>query len=188
MVAASIMILKLMGQGWMTVFRMLKSDAGMLNPEDLLPGPANRNPRPEQLLANDYVERSRRMQRNDLENIPAFLAAGLIFVAAQPSLCAGQQPDDCLRGRQTVPRCGLRDRAASRSARHLLLDRVDCRDRHGALRACGRAGLKRGHGADGRRRAAQRCRSQPTKARSTTKLAGLAVGAFLEAEASRPVP
>ena len=86
MVAASIMILKLMGQGWMTVFRMLKSDAGMLNPEDLLPGPANRNPRPEQLLANDYVERSRRMQRNDLENIPAFLAAGLIFVAAQPSL------------------------------------------------------------------------------------------------------
>ena len=86
MVAASIMILKLMGQGWMTVFRMLKSDAGMLNPEDLLPGPANRNPRPEQLLANGYVERSRRMQRNDLENIPAFLAAGLIFVAAQPSL------------------------------------------------------------------------------------------------------
>ncbi|WP_457940688.1 MAPEG family protein [Mesorhizobium sp. 10J20-29] len=86
MIAASIMILKLMGQGWMTVFRMLKSDAGMLNPEDLLPGPANRNPRPEQLLANDYVERSRRMQRNDLENIPAFLAAGLIFVAAQPSL------------------------------------------------------------------------------------------------------
>ena len=86
MVAASIMILKLMGQGWMTVFRMLRSDAGLLNPEDLLPGPANRNPRPEQLLANDYVERSRRMQRNDLENIPAFLAAGLIFVAAQPSL------------------------------------------------------------------------------------------------------
>lgn len=85
MVAASIMILKLMGQGWMTVFRMLRSDAGLLNPEDLLPGPANRNPRPEQLLANDYVERSRRMQRNDLENIPAFLAAGLIFVAAQPS-------------------------------------------------------------------------------------------------------
>jgi glutathione S-transferase len=86
MIAASIMILKLMGQGWMTVFRMLKSDAGMLNPEDLLPGPTNRNPRPEQLLANDYVERSRRMQRNDLENIPAFLGAGLIFVAAQPSL------------------------------------------------------------------------------------------------------
>ena len=85
-IAASIMILKLMGQGWMTVFRMLKSDAGLLNPEDLLAGPANRNPRPEQLQANDYVERSRRMHRNDLESIPAFLAAGLIFVAAGPSL------------------------------------------------------------------------------------------------------
>lgn len=85
-VAAAIMILKLMGQGWMTVFRMVRSDAGLLNPEDLLPGPANRNPRPEQLQPNDYVERSRRMHRNDIENIPAFLAAGLIFVAAGPSL------------------------------------------------------------------------------------------------------
>jgi glutathione S-transferase len=85
-IAAAIMILKLMGQGWVTVFRMIKADAGLLNPEDLLPGPANRNPRPEQLEPNDYVERSRRMQRNDLENIPGFLAAGLIFVAAGPSL------------------------------------------------------------------------------------------------------
>jgi glutathione S-transferase len=84
-IAAAIMILKLMGQGWMTVFRMVKSDGGLLNSEDLLPGPANRNPRPEQLLADEYVERSRRMHRNDLENIPAFLAAGLIFVAAGPS-------------------------------------------------------------------------------------------------------
>ena len=85
-VAAAIMILKLMGQGWMTVFRMTRADAGLLNPEDLLAGPANRNPRPEQLELNDYVERSRRMHRNDIENIPAFLAAGLIFVAAGPSL------------------------------------------------------------------------------------------------------
>lgn len=85
-VAAAIMILKLMGQGWMTVFRMVRADAGLLNPEDLLAGPANRNPRPDQLELNDYVERSRRMHRNDLESIPAFLAAGLIFVAAGPSL------------------------------------------------------------------------------------------------------
>jgi glutathione S-transferase len=85
-IAAAIMILKLMGQGWMTVFRMTRADAGLLNPEDLLPGPANRAPRPEQLQPNDYVERSRRMHRNDLESIPAFLAAGLIFVAAGPSL------------------------------------------------------------------------------------------------------
>jgi len=85
-IAAAIMILKLMVQGWVTVLRMIGSDAGLLNPEDLQPGPANRNPRAEQLEPNEYVERSRRMQRNDLENIPAFLAAGLIFVAAGPSL------------------------------------------------------------------------------------------------------
>ncbi|NQU70408.1 MAG: hypothetical protein HQ514_07655 [Rhodospirillales bacterium] len=35
MIAAAIMILKIMGQGWMTVFRMLKSEAGLLNPEDI---------------------------------------------------------------------------------------------------------------------------------------------------------
>lgn len=83
-IAAAIMILKLLGQGWMTVFRMIRADAGLLNPEDLTAGPANRNPRPEQLELNDYVERSRRMQRNDLESIPAFLACGLIFVAVGP--------------------------------------------------------------------------------------------------------
>jgi glutathione S-transferase len=77
LIAASIMILKLMGQGWITVFRMIRSDAGLLNPEDLLPGPANPNPRPEQLASNDYVERSRRIHRNDLENIPTFLACTL---------------------------------------------------------------------------------------------------------------
>jgi glutathione S-transferase len=85
MIAAAIMILKLMGQGWMTVYRMMTIEAGFLNPEDLLAGPVNRNPHPEQLEPNDYVERSRRMNLNDLENIPAFLAAGLLFVAVAPS-------------------------------------------------------------------------------------------------------
>jgi len=85
MIAAAIMILKLMGQGWMTVYRMLKIGGGWATPEDLKPGLINRNPRPEQLELNDYVDRSRRMQRNDLENIPAFLACGLLFVAAGPS-------------------------------------------------------------------------------------------------------
>jgi uncharacterized MAPEG superfamily protein len=84
MIAAAIMILKLMGQGWMTVYRMGKSEMGLLNPEDLLPGPFNRSPDPRQLELNDYVDRSRRMQRNDLENIPAFLVAGLLFVAVEP--------------------------------------------------------------------------------------------------------
>lgn len=86
MIAAALMILKIMGQGWMTVYRMLKSDSGLASPEDVQTGLINKNPRPEQLERNDYVDRSRRMHRNDLENIPAFLAAGLIFVAAGPSL------------------------------------------------------------------------------------------------------
>jgi glutathione S-transferase len=85
MIAAAIMVLKIMGQGWMTVFRMLKSDSGFASPEDLQVGLINRNPRPDQIEPNDYVDRSRRMHRNDLENIPAFLACGLIFVAAGPS-------------------------------------------------------------------------------------------------------
>jgi glutathione S-transferase len=84
-IAAAIMVLKLMGQGWMTVFRMLRSDAGLTSPEDLQVGLINRNPHPRQLELNDYVDRSRRMHRNDLENIPAFLACGLLFVVAAPS-------------------------------------------------------------------------------------------------------
>lgn len=85
MIAATLMILKIMGQGWMTVYRMLASDSGLASPEDLQTGLINKNPRPEQLELNDYVDRSRRMHRNDLENIPAFLVCGLLFVIAAPS-------------------------------------------------------------------------------------------------------
>jgi uncharacterized MAPEG superfamily protein len=85
MIAGAIMVLKIMGQGWMTVYRMLKSNSGLASPEDLQVGLINRNPHPEQLDMNDYVDRSRRMHRNDLENIPAFLACGILFVAADPS-------------------------------------------------------------------------------------------------------
>ena len=86
MITTAIMVLKIMGQGWMTVYRMLKSNSGLASPEDLQVGLINRAPSPEQLEINDYVDRSRRMHRNDLENIPAFLACGLIFVAAGPPL------------------------------------------------------------------------------------------------------
>jgi len=85
-IAASLMILKIMGQGWMTVYRMLHVKAGWASPEDLRPGLINAAPHLDQLEVNDYVDRSRRMHRNDLENIPAFLAAGILFVAAGPSL------------------------------------------------------------------------------------------------------
>jgi len=90
MIAAALMILKVMGQGWMTVYRMLKVGSGWASREDLRPGLINRAPEPAQLELNDYVDRSRRMHRNDLENIPAFLACGLLFVVAGPSpLLAG---------------------------------------------------------------------------------------------------
>jgi glutathione S-transferase len=89
-VAASLMIFKVMGQGWITVYRMMKVGGGFLNPEDGAAGWTNPKPRPGQLDADDYVERSRRMHRNDLENIPAFLVAGLLFVLTQPPLWVAQ--------------------------------------------------------------------------------------------------
>lgn len=84
LIAAALMVLKVMGQGWMTVARMMKANAGYVSPEDLRPGSINKAPDPSQLQPDDYVERSRRMHRNDLENIPAFWIAGLLFVAVQP--------------------------------------------------------------------------------------------------------
>lgn len=89
-IAASLMVLKVMGQGWMTVYRMLKVNGGWASPEDLRPGMINKDPNASQLDANDYVERSRRMHRNDLENIPAFWISGLLFVFAEPSLILAQ--------------------------------------------------------------------------------------------------
>lgn len=89
-VTSALMVLKIMGQGWMTVYRMLKSDSGLVNPEDIQLGPINKNPNPKQLEVNDYVDRSRRMQRNDLENIPAFWVAGLLFVTTNPALWLAQ--------------------------------------------------------------------------------------------------
>jgi glutathione S-transferase len=88
--ASALMVLKVMGQGWMTVYRMMRAKAGLASPEDLRPGPINRQPDPSQLEVNDYVDRSRRMHRNDLENIPAFWAAGLLFVAVGPPLWLAQ--------------------------------------------------------------------------------------------------
>ncbi|MEQ8589649.1 MAG: MAPEG family protein [Roseitalea porphyridii] len=89
-VAAALAVLKLMLQGWMTVYRMLASNSGLVSPEDLRKGLINKNPHPDQLEPSDYVERSRRMHRNDLENIPAFLAAGLLFTAVNPPLLVAQ--------------------------------------------------------------------------------------------------
>jgi len=88
--AAALAVLKLMLQGWMTVYRMLKANSGWASPEDLRPGLINRAPDESQLEVNDYVDRSRRMHRNDLENIPGFLIAGLLFVVVNPNLLLAQ--------------------------------------------------------------------------------------------------
>lgn len=90
LVASAIMVLKIMGQGWMTVHRMLKVSAGYASPEDLQQGIINKDPDPSQLEVNEYVDRSRRMHRNDLENIPAFWVAGLLFVAINPAIWLAQ--------------------------------------------------------------------------------------------------
>ena len=89
-VCAAIAILKIMAQGWVTVYRLMKVGGGYASPEDARPGLLNRKPRPGQLDIDDYVERSRRMHRNDLENIPGFLAAGLLFVLVSPPLLLAQ--------------------------------------------------------------------------------------------------
>jgi glutathione S-transferase len=50
----------------------------------------NPNPDPGQLAPNDRVERIRRIQLNDLENIPFFLVAGLLWLTTSPSLLEAQ--------------------------------------------------------------------------------------------------
>ncbi|MDX1404084.1 MAG: MAPEG family protein [Woeseiaceae bacterium] len=90
LIAACVMILKLMLQPWMTVYRMVKVGGGYRAPEDLKKTPLNPNPDPSQLEVNEYVDRSRRLNLNDLESIPAFLAAGLLFVLVDPPLLLAQ--------------------------------------------------------------------------------------------------
>ncbi len=88
--AASLMLLKLLLQPWMTVARMMKVGGGFRNPEDAKASPINPTPSLGQLDPNEYVERSRRLNLNDLESIPAFLVAGFLFVLAAPPLVLAQ--------------------------------------------------------------------------------------------------
>ncbi|QQS11544.1 MAG: MAPEG family protein [Rhodospirillales bacterium] len=85
-VAATIMILKAVAMSWLTVARMMQEKGGYRAPEDLRKTPLNPDPDPRQLLPNERVERIRRIQMNDLENLPFFLVAGFLFVFTDPSL------------------------------------------------------------------------------------------------------
>jgi glutathione S-transferase len=89
-IAALLMVLKTVAMSWLTVYRMMKVNAGLRSPEDIRRSPLNPRPDATQLEVNDYVERVRRIQHNDLENVPFFLAAGFFFVLAQPPLWVAQ--------------------------------------------------------------------------------------------------
>ena len=90
LIAAAIMILKLMLQPWMTVQRMMKVSAGFRSPEDAKKSPLNPHPSDGQTDRNEYVDRSRRINLNDLESIPGFLAAGFLFVLVSPPVLFAQ--------------------------------------------------------------------------------------------------
>ena len=85
-IAASVMILKAISMSWLTVVMMMQENGGFRSPEDLRKTRLNPDPNPAQLQPNERVERIRRIQLNDLENLPFFLVAGLLFVLSDPSL------------------------------------------------------------------------------------------------------
>ncbi len=89
-IAASLMILKVAAMSWLTVVRMVGAKGGYRAPEDLKKTPLNPAPHPQQLAPNESVERVRRIQMNDLENVPFFLAAGFLYVLTEPSLLLAQ--------------------------------------------------------------------------------------------------
>lgn len=89
-IAACLMILKAVSMSWLTVVRMMGANAGFRSPEDLKKTPLNPNPDPSQLGPNEKVDRIRRIQLNDLENLPFFLVAGFLYIQTQPSLRLAQ--------------------------------------------------------------------------------------------------
>jgi glutathione S-transferase len=84
------MILKAVSMSWLTVYRMMMTRSGFRSPEDLRKTRLNPDPDPAQLPPNEYVERIRRIQLNDLENLPFFLVAGLLFALTGPPLLIAQ--------------------------------------------------------------------------------------------------
>lgn len=89
-IAASLMILKVVAMSWLTVVRMMQEKGGFRSPEDAKKSPTNPAPRDGQVGPNERVDRIRRIQLNDLENIPFFLVAGLLYLTTQPELWLAQ--------------------------------------------------------------------------------------------------
>ena len=74
---------------WLTVARMMQVKGRFRPPEDVKKTILNA-PSPAQLAPNEYVDRIRRIYLNDLENLPFFLVAGLLFVLPAPPLKMAQ--------------------------------------------------------------------------------------------------
>jgi glutathione S-transferase len=89
-IAASLMVLKAVAMSWLTVVRMIQAKGGYRAPEDLRKTALNPAPNDAQLGPDERVERIRRIQQNDLENLPFFLAAGFLFLFSNPGLLAAQ--------------------------------------------------------------------------------------------------
>ncbi len=85
-IAACLMILKAVSMSWLTVARMMQEKGGFRSPEDIRKTPLNPEPDPRQLEPNERVERVRRIQQNDVENLPFFLVAGFLYILTNPSL------------------------------------------------------------------------------------------------------
>lgn len=85
-VAATLMILKMVGHAYWTVALLTRHKAGYRLAEDARSTRLNPNGHPDQLKPDERVERTRRIHMNEIENVPLFVAAGLLFVATGPSL------------------------------------------------------------------------------------------------------
>lgn len=89
-IAASLMVLKVVAMSWLTVWNMMSARSGFRSPEDLRKTRLNPKPKKSQLAPNESVERVRRIQQNDLENVPFFLVAGFLFCLTAPPLWLAQ--------------------------------------------------------------------------------------------------
>lgn len=89
-ISAATMALKAVAMSWLTVARMLWFKSGFRAPEDLRKTLLNPAPDPKQLLPDERIERIRRIQQNDLENLPFFFVAGALYVLTDPPLALAQ--------------------------------------------------------------------------------------------------
>ena len=89
-IAATLMTLKVVAMSWLTVVRMMQVNGGLRSPEDMKKTPFNPKPHAAQLEPDERVERIRRIQQNDLENVPFFLVAGFLYILTGPPLWLAQ--------------------------------------------------------------------------------------------------